>query len=84
VRAKKTFDGDGDSNLFEGFTDGTIVKSFEVFEFAADNAPQAGFRRPFAESEERAAAVVEDEDTNADPGEMHRCKEILRNGHVWW
>jgi hypothetical protein len=82
--AKKTFDGDRDSNLFEGFTDGTIVKSFKVFELAADNAPEAGFGRPFAESEERPAAVVEDEHTNADPGEMHRCKEILRTGHVWW
>jgi hypothetical protein len=82
--AKKAFDGDSDANLFEGFTDGTIVKSFEVFEFAADDAPQAGFGRPFAESEESATAIVEDEDTHADSGERDRSEEILRNGHVRW
>jgi hypothetical protein len=49
--AKETFDGDGDADFFESFADGTLVKSFEVFEFAADDAPAAGFGRPNAESE---------------------------------
>jgi hypothetical protein len=45
------------------------VKSFEVFELAAYDAPAAGFGRKLAEGEEGAAAVVEDKDTNADSWE---------------
>jgi hypothetical protein len=70
--AKKGFDGDSDADFFEGFADGTVVKSFEVFEFAPDDAPGAGFGREFAEGEESAAAVVEDEDTYAD-SRMGEC-----------
>jgi hypothetical protein len=64
--AKKRFDGDGKADFFESFTEGTVVKSFEVFELAADDAPAAGFGSKLAKGEERAAAVVEDEDTNTD------------------
>jgi len=56
--AEKGFDGDGKADFFEGFTEGAVVKSFEVFELAADDAPAAGFGRELAEGEEGAAAVV--------------------------
>jgi hypothetical protein len=58
--AKKGFDGDGEADFFKSFTEGAGVKSLEVFELAADDAPGAGFGRQLAESEERAVAVVED------------------------
>jgi hypothetical protein len=53
----------------KSFADGAIVKSFEVLQLAADDAPGACFRGKLAEHGERAAAVVKDEHTNPNPGE---------------
>jgi hypothetical protein len=57
---EKGFDGDGEANFFESFAEGAVVKSFEVFELAADDAPGACFGGQLTEREERAVAVVED------------------------
>jgi len=83
--AEKTFDGDRDADFFEGFAEGAVVKSFEVLELAADDAPAACFRSQLAKSEERAVAVVEDEDTNADSWERDWCEAIILRWHgLWW
>jgi len=79
--AKKGFYGDSDADFFASFTDGTLVKSFEVFELAADDAPGTGFGRSFAEGEESAAAMVEDEDTYADSGDGDRLNAIMMRWH---
>jgi hypothetical protein len=81
--AKKTFDGDFDTDFFGGFAEGAVVKSFEVFELAPYDAPAAGFRRKLAKGEERAAAMVEDEDTNANP-RNGACSEIVLRWHGLW
>ncbi len=81
--AKKAFDGDRDAHFFESFAEGAVVKSFEVFELAADDAPAACFRRKLAKREERAAAVVEDEDTNANPRNGACSAEIVAMRHGW-
>ena len=52
--AKKTFDRDGDADFFESFAEGTVVKSFQVFELTADDAPAARFGRKLSKGEERA------------------------------
>jgi hypothetical protein len=79
--AKKAFDGDSDADFFKGFADHTVVKSFEVFELAADDAPAACFGCTLAEREERAAAVVEDEDTYADSWKEIRYAVIILRSH---
>jgi hypothetical protein len=81
--AKKAFDGDSDADFFESFTERTVVKGFEVFELAADDAPAACFGCTLAEREERAAAVVEDEDTYANPREADWSGETILRGHDW-
>jgi hypothetical protein len=81
--AKKTFDGNSHAHFFESFAEGTVVKSFEVFQLAADDAPAACFGCTLAEREERAAAVVEDEDTYADSREGDWGGEIILRGHDW-
>lgn len=79
--AKKAFDRDGDANFFESFAEGAVVKSFEVFELAANDAPAARFGRTLSKSEERAVAAVEDEDTNADSWERDCLGEIIFRWH---
>jgi len=49
--AEKGFDGDGEADFFESFAEGAVVKSFEVFEFAADDAPGACFGGKLAKGE---------------------------------
>jgi hypothetical protein len=78
---KKGFDGDSDADFFESFADGAVVKGFEVLELAADNAPGAGFGREFAEGEECAAVVVEDEDTYANPWRQECWVRIVLRCH---
>jgi hypothetical protein len=41
--AEKCFDGDGEADFFESFAESAVVKSFEVFKLAADDAPAASF-----------------------------------------
>jgi hypothetical protein len=82
--AKKTFDGDGDTDFFESFAEGTGVKSFEVFELAADDAPAARFGRKLSKGEERAVAAVEDEDTHANSWERDWLGEIAFRWHGLW
>jgi hypothetical protein len=79
--AQKGFDGDGEADFFESFAESAVVKSFEVFEFAADDAPGAGFGRELAKGEERAAAVVQDEDTYADSWKRAWLGEIILRWH---
>ncbi len=81
--AKKTFDRDFDTDFFESFTEGTVVKSFEVFQFAADDAPAPCFRRKLAKGEKGAVAKVEDEDTNANSWKRGWQGEIVFHGHGW-
>jgi hypothetical protein len=81
--AKEGFDGDSDANFFESFADGTVVQSFEVFELAADDAPGTCFGRQFAEGEERAAAMVENEDPYAYLWQRECWGEIVLRGHRW-
>src|SRR5690348_16018491 len=75
--AKRDFHAD----FFASFADGALLKSFEKVHFAADDAPAAGFGRPFAEREEHAAVIVGEENADADSG-------LKRFGHRdltgWW
>jgi hypothetical protein len=41
--AEKSLDGDSEADFLESFADCAVVKSFEVFELAADDAPAARF-----------------------------------------
>jgi hypothetical protein len=79
---KKSFDGDGQADFFESFAGRTVVKSFEVFELAADDAPAACFGCKLAKREESAAAMVEDEDTNADPRNGACSADIVAMNHL--
>jgi hypothetical protein len=47
--AEERVDGDGGTDLFQGFADGALFEGFEIVEFAADDAPAAGFGRAAAE-----------------------------------
>ena len=83
--AEKAFDADREADFFESFAEGAVVKSFEVFELATEDAPGACFGGKLAKGEERAAAVVEDEDTHADPRSGECCGEIVLRWHgLWW
>jgi hypothetical protein len=79
--AEKGFDGDGEADFFESFAEGAVVKSFEVFELAAYDSPEACFRGKLAKREERAAAAVEDEDTYADSWERDWLGGIILRWH---
>jgi hypothetical protein len=41
--AEKSFDGDGEADFLESFADCAVVKSFEEFELASDDAPATRF-----------------------------------------
>jgi hypothetical protein len=65
--AKKAFDRDSYTYFFESFADGAVLKSFEVFELAANDTPATCFRRQIAEREKHPTVVVYDEHTDANP-----------------
>ena len=62
--AKRNFYAD----FFASFADGALLESLEEVHFAADDAPAACLGRPLAESQEHAAVVVGQENTDADSG----------------
>jgi hypothetical protein len=70
--AEEAFDGDVDADFFEGFADGAGLKGLEVVQFAADDAPVAGFRRAFAEGQKDAALFVGQKDAYSDFGGVRR------------
>jgi hypothetical protein len=82
--AEKTFDRDGDADFFESFAENAVVKSLEVFELPADDAPAACFGGKLAKGEESAAAVVKDEDTCANSWERDWLREIVFRWHGLW
>jgi hypothetical protein len=56
--AEQAFYFDLDADFFEGFADGAGLEGLEVVEFAADDAPAAGFGRKLAEGQEDTASCV--------------------------
>ena len=66
--AKQRVKRDFDADLFAGFADGALLESLEKVHFAADNAPAPGFGRPLTERQEHAAAIVGQQNANADSG----------------
>jgi hypothetical protein len=64
--AKKCFDGDGEADFFESFAESAVVKSFEVFELAADDAPAASFGSKLAQGEQNATVFIDQEHADTD------------------
>jgi hypothetical protein len=79
--AKKAFDGNSDTHLFEGFAERAAFESLQIFQLAADDAPAACFGRPLAEREERPIAVVNDEHTDANPWKRAHFVVVVLRSH---
>jgi hypothetical protein len=83
ANAKKALDRNSYTYFLKGFADGTVVKSFEVFELAADDAPAACFGRALPERKEDMSLTVNNEHTNADSWERDWRGEIVFCDHGW-
>lgn len=64
--AEEADETDFEADFLAGFADGALLERFEIVDFAANDAPAAGFGRPVAESEKDAAVSIHEEDPNAD------------------
>jgi hypothetical protein len=80
---EETLDGDFDADFLAGFAECACCESFQVLQLATDDAPATRFGRQIAKREEYAAALIEDEDTNANSGKRSGCGEIVFRGHGW-
>ena len=66
--AEEADETDLETDLLAGLTKGALLESFEIVDFAADDAPASGLGRPVAKREKDAAEIVDQEDTHADAG----------------
>jgi hypothetical protein len=56
--AEKHFDADMHADLFACFPDRAFLKSLQIIQFAADDAPRTRFWRQIAEGEKDAFPVI--------------------------
>ena len=66
--AQQGLERDVYTDFLPGFADGTGLKSFEIIELAADDAPASGLRRAHAQREQDAVRFVSNQHADADPG----------------